>query len=498
MKSTLIALVLGVSCLALNGTCQRTTPIANRSAEHYHPNFPRLGLIGIAYDQNYEPDTWSTYAKFNVVIIGGNWEIWPEGAGITWTREDVVKGIKAASTIGTKVFQYVDYNEMIPNAESEGYDPTDPNNWFAAVNKNNWWVYENGTSGPTVPSTYSAEFTLINMTHASPADAAIGLRPYQYAAAYSDRMYHTGKSPYPSNAARSLDGFFLDNVFWAPRADGDWNRDDVTDSDLDPAVQKTVRIGERDFPDEMSKLEPHLLVLANNADWPQASGVPSPDAIAPLAGAFSGGVLEGIIGESWSVETWSGFPEAMDYYEYVMNTTKAPQLELFNQELLQPDGSDNYDSTPYRAMRYGLCMALMNNGYYAGEGQYSHTAEVSQIPWFDEYDGGGIGEGYLGQPVSGPFGAAQTHARWNYGPYGVWAREFQGGIAIMNPKGNGPQTITLRDLDGYLWKHMSGSQNPETNNGQDVTGSITLADRDGIILLRRGYQHHTTPTEVSN
>jgi hypothetical protein len=76
-------------------------------------------------------------------------------------------------------------------------------------------------------------------------------------------------------------------------------------------------------------------------------------------------------------------------------------------------------------------------------------------------------------------------ARWNYGPLGVWAREFEGGIAIMNPKGNGPVTLTIQDLGGQRWKHFYGSQDPETNNGQDVTGSITLADRDGIILLRR-------------
>lgn len=491
MKGTLIALVLGMSCLVSTGSCQSPFPGANVPAENYHPNFPRLGLIAIAYDQNYEPANWSTYAKFNVVIIGGNWEIWPEGAGITWTREDVVKGIKAASTIGTKVFQYVDYNELNPSgAAASGTDPNDPNSWYAAVNRNNWWLYVDGTSGATVPSTFSSAYTLINMTHSSPRDVATGLRPYEYAAAWSNGMYHSGNRLQPRNAAPSLDGFFLDNVFYSPRANGDWYRNGVTDSDTDPAIQAYVRTGERDFYTEMSKLMPGAPLLANNADWPEAPGVPNPQAIAPLNGIFGGGVLEGLIGESWSVETWGGFNDAMAYYQYVMNTTTGPRLELSNQELMQPNGSDAYDSTPYRAMRYGLCLTLMNDGYYAGEGQESHTAVPSEIPWFDEYDGGGLGAGYLGQPMNGPLGAVQTQARWNYGPYGVWAREFQGGIAILNPKGNGAQTITLQDLGGYQWKHINGSQDPAINNGQDVTGSITLADRDGIILLRRGYQPH--------
>lgn len=71
----------------------------------------------------------------------------------------------------------------------------------------------------------------------------------------------------------------------------------------------------------------------------------------------------------------------------------------------------------------------------------------------------------------------------------MWAREFEGGIAIMNPKGNGPATLTIQDLGRQRWKHFLGTEDPDTNNGQDVTDSITLADRDGVILLRRHPLH---------
>jgi hypothetical protein len=128
----------------------------------------------------------------------------------------------------------------------------------------------------------------------------------------------------------------------------------------------------------------------------------------------------------------------------------------------------------------------MNNGYYAGETAADHIGpSYGTKVWFDEYDGGGIGQGYLGQPTRDWRGAIQTKARWNYGPLGVWAREFEGGIAIMNPKGNGPVTLTIQDLGGQLWKHFQGTEDLDTNNGQDVKNSITLADRDGVILLRR-------------
>jgi len=53
----------------------------------------------------------------------------------------------------------------------------------------------------------------------------------------------------------------------------------------------------------------------------------------------------------------------------------------------------------------------------------------------------------------------------------------------MNPKGNGPQTVTLETS----YKHLSGTQVPSVNNGQTVT-SVTLNDRDGVILLRTAAQ----------
>jgi hypothetical protein len=127
----------------------------------------------------------------------------------------------------------------------------------------------------------------------------------------------------------------------------------------------------------------------------------------------------------------------------------------------------------------------MNDGYYAGDGVNGHSGTLSDILWFDEYDAGGLRQGYLVKPTLNSLGAAQTSARWAYGPLGVWARNFSGGIAIVNPKGNGSQTLSLQDLGGPAWKKIKGTQDPTTNNGQDVDGSITLADRDGIILLRR-------------
>lgn len=467
----------GVSAVDLAAFAQ--LPFASNE---YQPDFPRLGLIAIGHDQSYPPANWPTFGKFHLIIIGGNYEIW--GDSRAYTREDVVKGIKAASPVSSRVFQYVNYNEIYPTGQ--GYDRGDPNSFFAAVNRNNWWLYENGSSGATVPSTFSSKLTLINITHFAPRDLATGLRPYEYGAAYSERMYCSGDALHPRNAAPSLDGFFLDNVFSMPRANGDWNLDGVIDSKADPTVQLWLRTGERDFYNELSKIAPEKMLIGNIGSWPKLSTT-DPNAVAPLNNIFRGGVFEGAIGESFSVESYAGFNEVMAYYLYLMETTTGPRLQMVNQASLQLNGSDRYDPAPFHAMRYGICMTLMNDGYYTGEGIYGHTGTLDQIIWFDEYDAGGLGEGYLGQPTKDWRGAAQTGPRWAYGPLGVWAREFEGGIAIVNPKGNGTQTVAFQDLGGPQWKHFKGTQDPVTNDGQEIFGDITLAERDGVILLRRHY-----------
>jgi len=487
-------LTLGIVSVAMSSYAQvpefRHDQPDNRhpSDSIYQPDFPRLGMIYIGGDQTYPSTAWPIMAKFNVVVMGGGWETW--GDNRAWTRGNVVDGVHAASKIGTKIFQYVDFESVEIEPASDIY-PT----YNATVQANNWWLYANGTSGPVVMSPDNSNFTVINQTHWSPRDPVTGYYPFQAAAKYSYDMFIAGTTAHPRNAAPNMDGIYLDNDWDAPDANGDWKRTDgVTDSDTDPVVDTEYRAGNADFAEETRRLG--KLALGNNGNWPLASTATNPatdpQAIGPLYLKCNGGVDEAVLGASFSYETWAGFTVAMEHYTDLMEMVAEPKLEMFNQEGLTDTGSDPYDSTPYHALRYGFAWALMNNGYYAGETAADHIGPSygTQV-WFDEYDAGGIGQGYLGQPTKDWNGAVQTNARWNKGPLGVWAREFEGGIAIMNPKGNGPVTISLEELGGPIWKHFLGTEDPSTNDGRDVTESITLADRDGVILLRR----HPLPRE---
>ena len=81
------------------------------------------------------------------------------------------------------------------------------------------------------------------------------------------------------------------------------------------------------------------------------------------------------------------------------------------------------------------------------------------------------GLGYLDYPRNSP----QTSA-WSQG---VYRREFDKGLVLVNPKGNGTKTVNV----GSGWRRIDGSQDRTVNNGQNAS-SVTLKAEDGIILLR--------------
>src|SRR5882757_7063037 len=72
--------------------------------------FPHLGMISTGGPQKYGSSFQTYAAKFNVVIIGGGWEGWQQGAG--YSKETVISSIKSQSYVSTRVFQYVVLNSL--------------------------------------------------------------------------------------------------------------------------------------------------------------------------------------------------------------------------------------------------------------------------------------------------------------------------------------------------------------------------------------------------
>ncbi len=447
-------------------------------------NFPRLGWIAIGGSQDYNSTFQANAAKNHVVIVGGNWEGWNPG----YTMNSVIASIHSQSKVRTRVFQY---NNFVDAADtvSRAAEPT----FWNTVNTNNWWLYNSGSSGSKAADFWSSSWWgldyAVNPSTGVPYagyDPSTGLSPYQDAAKFDNDMYHLGKYEQPADP--SLDGFFLDNVFTGGPGtqldSGDWFRNGNFTSSTNSTVAAGVQMAEASFFRYLNQNWPGALQIGNSGDT-MGQAIDQGVGVSPLKGVMNGGVFEGAIGESWSIENWGGPSGFMRWYQNTIAMYANPKLELVGHENVQSNGSDPISwsgntvtnwSAPYQGMRYGLCATLMNNGYYApSSSNYSDT----NFLWFDEFDGGGIGTGYLGQPLTNSAGAPQTGAWQN----GVWKREFANGVVLWNPRGNGTRTVNLSGL-GNL-RHINGTQNPNLNNGSAVTnGKVTLQDRDGLILLR--------------
>jgi hypothetical protein len=147
----------------------------------------------------------------------------------------------------------------------------------------------------------------------------------------------------------------------------------------------------------------------------------------------------------------------------VMATLAAPKYGICSVEGSVKD---------YQLLRYALASCSMDDGYFA----FSDASKLYRgVPWFDEYSV------KLGSATSGP----QTSA-WQSG---VYRRNFQNGIILVNPKGNGTRTVTLET--NYV--KIRGSQAPSINNGATVR-TVTLKDRDGIILVKPGVKAQSDVT----
>jgi hypothetical protein len=304
-----------------------------------------------------------------------------------------------------------------------------------------WWAYKTGSSLTRVLSDYGKETYILNITPYAKPDKD-GLRFNTWFAQYVAEQ--VGK-PSPGIA-----GLYTDNVFWKPRRDADWNGDGKIDSQSDPKVQKWFREGYAQYIDTLRKLMPGKLQIANVADWGEPAAV-----LTEYEGKFNGGILEGMIGKDYSRENQSnGWQIMMDRYRKTMKALAPPKLAIF-----QMSGNPK----DYQAFRYGLTSCLMDDGYFAFNDEAKH---YHGVPQFDEYDA------KLGRAVSPP----PTKAWSN----GVYRRDFENGIALVNPKGNGARDVTL-EADFVALK---GTQAPAVNSGKTLR-KVHLADRDGIILMRK-------------
>jgi hypothetical protein len=394
------------------------------------PPYPHLGAMLFGSPTNYDDPALQAHIAKTSVALFSYWPGWESGHSETF--QQAMTAIKALNPN----IQLAVYSQIDSISNNPAYAPV-----VNKLNAQKWWLYPSGTSGSPVPNFWTGgggPFLQINTT-LFPATDSGGQRYVDWFASW----YMTNfVKPNPA-----LNAAFIDNVFVQPVATGDWNIDGVSDNPSDPAVGHWLHLGYNAYFKGLRAAMPNVTLIGNIAGWGQGSAD-----ITDYKGQLNGGLIEGLVGYSWSPETWGGWQEMMNEYRKAMGALAAPNLGMFAMI-----GSP----TDYQTLRYGLASCLMDNGYFT----FDSSSAYQDLPWFDEYNAN------LGVATSSPSVTA-----WQKG---VYRRDFQNGIALVNPKGNGAQTVTLETN----YTRINGSQAPGTNNGQTMN-TVTLQDRDGIILLR--------------
>jgi hypothetical protein len=423
-----VFVALGACAATVSGAAYAFTP----------PPFPRLAGINSGAPQNYGDPTYeANLGKLSFIIIS----MWPGFKPSGMTMDAAVRAIKSHNP-NELVFIYVNENEhQDVGGAFASYE--------AKLNSMNWWLYPKGCSGGTpVQSAYGAGYNAINNSTYTRKDAN-GDDAVDWMTKFFVQNYY--------DAAPSSDGFFMDNVFYQPLVDGDWTCSGQTESHTSATAGTVLRQGYQRYFQLARQLIPGKYEIGNIGNWADPASTPP-----EYQGMADGGVLEAYIGANYSYETWAGWSAMMSRYHKIMGMVNAPKLVLF----------DTHGSvTDYQTMRYALTSTLMDDAYFC----FTDMAhEYSSVPWFDEYNAN------LGAAVTPP----QTGA-WQKG---VYRRDFANGIALVNPKGNGTQTVTLET--GFL--KLKGAQAPSVNSGSAVT-QVTLNERDGIVLLRKLPAHQPKP-----
>ena len=392
------------------------------------PRFPHLGGIKISSPQNYaDPSVQTQLARLDFVVVNFyfNW------GGSGTAMNNAVNAIKAKNP-NIVIVDYCQIEEVSNTAA--GQQPL-----RAQLDAAKWWLYQSGAGGTKVPAPTSGS-SVPNLTNFTGWSTWVA--DYHF-----DQVWrHISK----------LDGTFTDNFFWKPAVNGDWNRTGGSDSQNDSTVQSWYRQGMITHTNRV-KARTGKLVTGNVGRLGQPEAVNT-----GYQGLLNGGTLERFIGETWSAENF-GWKTMMDRYRKVMGLLAAPKLLIFNMR---------GNPTDYKTFRYGFASALMDNAYFDFSNGTSGPLYKPGVIWFDEYDlAGTANTKWLGTAVNGP-----PTSPWQNG---VYRRRFQNGMVLVNPRGNGNRTVTIEP--GY--RRFLGNQARTINNGNPAS-SITLQDRDGILLKK--------------
>ena len=267
----------------------------------------------------------------DVVILGFHRGWQPDGyaPSATLAMRKVVKAIKARNPkilIGQYTILNVAYDDPDNAADQDKRDKLYASEW--------WLLNAEGRKVRWMPEYRTWE---INLTNWSRADTN-GKRWPQWLAEREHAVFFRD--------IPEFDIVYLDDV-GAPHVTADWNRDGKNDDRNDPDILAAHYGGHLAEWNRLRELAPRRLLIGNtdndlaNAQW---------------RGQLDGGLLESLMGWSWSLETRAGWGKMMERYRAVLQNTRPPKIVGFNVHGSPVD---------YRFFRYAYASCLLDDGYFS-------------------------------------------------------------------------------------------------------------------------------------
>lgn len=463
----------GVSA-SLTGTFRAST---GGGPPTFAPVQPAIAFCGVAGVRTYsDPTQQAAMGWFNLFVMGVSWEGWSSSGRDLDTG--VVLPIKAASTAqgGTVLLNYINLNAI----EEDANDPRPT--WTAEVAARNWRLYVNNLTTLVTPNAGGGGTALVNYTDFVPLNPN-GEHPYDFGAKYSYFMC-LSKSKSDSRfaglntglASSSLDGVFQDNFLLNPQVNGDWNRDGTTEGQGWPSAPSPwLAAGQLRYVNTMRSLAPSKYVFANAGDY----GVTSAGV---MVGKLDGLLCESYMGKNWSWETSQPWTTVRDYYYRALASVVNPRMVVFGGSwpdtatqggaaTIPPTNTQDQWATYIAATAYlGEGMPAINR---FSQGYSSDLVALDKY-WFI---GGanGLARGWFGAPID-PL--RPTTPKISKGPIGIYGVEYQNAMSLVNPKGNGTQSILASDIPGS-WQFPPGS-----TQGTGTFVSYSMPERSGLFLQR--------------
>jgi hypothetical protein len=465
--------------------------------------FPQIGAYLIGGSRLYANATLQTFMKHLDIVITGCFDGWEANTG--GTQAAFTSAVQSGSFMpnSTMLLSYFNPTNLIVGTTPYNVQSA-ANMMLVAAYPSNLTITTNGSYKVANICTNGTQPTVTSGTPLTARNANSYEADYIFDFTTNGGGLGLAGNPVATNFG--VNGYFIDDFNCYPIAgSGDYLRNNTTQAggtDSTTAQALALRQGFATFFARLKTNKYGALVFAN------LSGMYNNPLTTGVQGVLDGGIAEHAMGDLLSADTQgtNTIQNTFTILGYQYAVLKAGGKLLFIHSNVTDTGTDFWRTNPGQAIRYGLATSLMSGCVYAitPTGNSPNTTPTSAFnnneydsqrygaaQWFDEFSVNpttliayaygdaniNLGMHWMGAEID----TGMVTTAWQNG---VIRKRYQmangrQAWALLNPRGNGAQTITL----GQRMQAISGTQVPAVNNGNTNVTTITIPDADARFLV---------------